>query len=158
MKLGELIPNINLRLVSSDGTKDFNLHNDFKNKRVLVICIPGAFTSTCHVQHLPPFIDGAEMIIKEKKLDLICCITTNDPYVLDLWRKELGESQIKFLSDGNEEFLKLSNLKREYESNFMGERLIRSVILLESLKVIKIITEDPGEFKKTSFEEILKVI
>ena len=106
MKLGELIPNINLRLVSSDGTKDFNLHNDFNNKRVLIICIPGAFTSTCHVQHLPPFIDGAEKIIKEKKLDMICCITTNDPYVLDLWRKDLGKTVIKFLSDGNEEFIR----------------------------------------------------
>ena len=158
MKLGELIPNINLRLVSSDGTKDFNLHNNFNNKRVLIICIPGAFTSTCHVQHLPPFIDGAEKIINEKKLDMICCITTNDPYVLDLWRKDLGKTVIKFLSDGNEEFMKLSKLKREYESNFMGERLIRSVILLENLEVIKIITEDPGEFKKTSFDEILKVI
>ena len=158
MKLGEIIPNINLRLVSSDGTKDFNLHNDFKNKRVLIICIPGAFTSTCHVQHLPPFINGAEKIIKEKKLDMICCITTNDPYVLDLWRKDLGKTIIKFLSDGNEEFMRLSKLKREYESNFMGERLIRSVILLENLEVIKIITENPGEFKKTSFDEILKVI
>ena len=158
MKLGEIIPNINLRLVSSDGTKDFNLHNDFNNKRVLIICIPGAFTSTCHVQHLPPFIDGAEKIIKEKKLDMICCITTNDPYVLDLWRKDLGKTVIKFLSDGNQEFMKLSKLKREYGSNFMGERLIRSVILLENLEVIKIITEDPGEFKKTSFDEILKVI
>ena len=58
----------------------------------------------------------------------------------------------------NEEFMKLSKLKREYESNFMGERLIRSVILLEDLEVIKIITEDPGEFKKTSYDEILKVI
>ena len=89
---------------------------------------------------------------------MICCITTNDPYVLDLWRKDLGKTIIKFLSDGNEEFMRLSKLKREYESNFMGERLIRSVILLENLEVIKIITEDPGEFKKTSFDEILKVI
>ena len=54
--------------------------------------------------------------------------------------------------------MNLSKLKREYESNFMGERLIRSVILLENLEVIKIITENPGEFKKTSFDEILKVI
>ena len=35
MKLGEIIPNINLRLVSFDGTKDFNLHNDFKNNEII---------------------------------------------------------------------------------------------------------------------------
>ncbi len=158
MKKGELIPNVNLRLVSSDGTKNINLHDNFKNKRVLIVCIPGAFTSTCHIQHLPPFISGAEKIIEEKELDLICCITTNDPYVLDLWRKELGDSKIEYLSDGNEEFMKLSKLQREYENNFMGTRLIRSVILLENLEVINIITEDPGEFKKTSFEAVLNTI
>ena len=158
MKKGELIPNVNLRLVSSDGTKNINLHDNFKHKRVLIICIPGAFTSTCHIQHLPPFIAGSETIIKEKKLDIICCITTNDPYVLDLWRKELGDSSIKYFSDGNEEFIKLSKLEREYKSNFMGTRLVRSVILLENLEVIEMITEDPGEFKKTSFEAILRSI
>ena len=158
MKKGELIPNVKLRFVSSDGSKDIYLHDHFKNQRVLIICIPGAFSSTCHIQHLPPFITGAEKIIEEKKLDMICCITTNDPYVLDLWRKELGDSIIKYFSDGNEEFMKLSKLEREYKSNFMGTRLIRSVILLENLQVIKMITEDPGEFKKTSFEAILNSI
>ena len=158
MKKGELIPNVKLRFVSPDGSKDINLHDHFKNQRVLIICIPGAFSSTCHVQHLPPFITGAEKIIEEKKLDMICCITTNDPYVLDLWRKELGDSRIKYFSDGNEEFMKLSKLTREYKNNFMGTRLIRSVILLENLKIIKMITEDPGEFKKTSFEAILDSI
>ena len=158
MKLGEIIPNINLRLVSSDGTKDFNLHNDFKNKRVLIICIPGAFTSTCHVQHLPPFIDGAEKIIKEKKLDIICCMTTNDPYVLDLWRKDFGKSEILFLSDGNNEFLKSSQLIRNHEKSFMGQRLIRSIILINNLKVEKLICDEPGELKKTSYEAILDSI
>ena len=66
--------------------------------------------------------------------------------------------RIKYISDGNEEFMKLSKLEREYKSNFMGTRLVRSVILLENLEVIKMITEDPGEFKKTSFEAILSSI
>ena len=48
---------------------------------------------------------GAKKLMSEKQIDQICCMTTNDPYVLDLWRKELGESEILFLSDGNNEFL-----------------------------------------------------
>ena len=66
MKEGDLIPDIILRSVSADGTKNFGLHENFKLKRALIICAPGAFTSTCHLQHLPPFISGAKRLMSEK--------------------------------------------------------------------------------------------
>mgnify|MGYP005654833477 FL=1 len=158
MKEGDLIPDIILRSVSADGTKNFGLHDNLKFKRTLIICAPGAFTSTCHIQHLPPFINGAKKLMSEKKIDLICCMTTNDPYVLDLWRKELGDSKILFLSDGNNEFLESSELIRNHEKSFMGHRLIRSVILIDNLKISKLICDEPGELKKTSYKEILQNI
>ena len=40
----------------------------------------------------------------------------------------------------------------------MGERLIRSVLLVDNLKVIKIICENPGKLERTSFESILNTI
>ena len=158
MKEGDLIPDIILRSVSADGIKNFGLHDNLKFKRTLIICAPGAFTSTCHIQHLPPFINGANNLMSEKKIDLICCMTTNDPYVLDLWRKELGDSKILFLSDGNNEFLESSKLIRNHEKSFMGHRLIRSIILIDNLKIIRLICDEPGELKKTSYEEVLQNI
>ena len=158
MKEGDLIPNITLRSVDSDGMQNFNLVDHFQNKKVLAICVPGAFTSTCHNQHLPPYIKNSQTLMNEKRIDMICCITTNDPFVLDLWRHELGQSRIKFLSDGNQEFLKKSNLIRNYEKNFMGSRLIRSVIMIDNLKVNKLILDDPGRLDKTSYESIIKTI
>ena len=158
MKEGDLIPNISLRSVDSDGMQNFNLVEHFQNKKVLIICVPGAFTSTCHNQHLPPYIQNCEILMTEKKIDMVCCITTNDPYVLDLWKQKLGQSKIKFLSDGNEEFLNKTNLIRNYEKSFMGNRLIRSIILLENLKVTKLILDDPGKLDKTSYKNITKLI
>ena len=158
MKVGDLIPNITLRSVDSDGIQNFNLVERFQNKKVLIICVPGAFTSTCHNQHLPPYIQNCEILMTEKKIDMVCCITTNDPYVLDLWKQKLGQSKIKFLSDGNEEFLNKTNLIRNYEKSFMGNRFIRSIILLENLKVIKLILDDPGKLDKTSYTNITKLI
>ena len=96
--------------------------------------------------------------MNEKGIDLICCITTNDPFVLDLWRQELGQSKIKFLSDGNQEFLQKSDLIRNHEKSFMGNRLIRSIIMIDNLKVIKLILDDPGQLDKTSYESIVKTI
>ena len=158
MNEGDLIPNITLRSVDSDGMQNFNLVEQFQKKKVLVICVPGAFTSTCHNQHLPPFIQNCEILMTEKKIDMVCCITTNDPFVLDLWRQELGQSKIKFLSDGNEEFLNKTNLIRNHEKSFMGNRLIRSVILIENKEVTKLILDDPGKLDKTSYENIAKII
>ena len=40
MKEGDLIPNITLRSVDSDGIQNFNLVEHFQNKKVLVICVP----------------------------------------------------------------------------------------------------------------------
>ena len=158
MKEGDLIPEITLRSVSADGIKNFVLHDNFKSKRVMLICVPGAFSSTCHIQHLPPFINGAKELMSKKSIDKICCIASNDPYVIDYWRKELGDSEILFLSDGNDEFLKSSQLIRNHEKSFMGQRLIRSIILVENLKVKKLICDEPGELKKTSYESILNNI
>ena len=158
MKEGDLIPNITLRSVDSDGMQNFNLVEHFKNIKVLAICVPGAFTSTCHNQHLPPYIQNCEILMKEKEIDIVCCISTNDPFVLDKWRQELGKSKIKFLSDGNEEFLKKTNLIRSHEKSFMGVRLIRSIILIENLKITKLILDEPGKLEKSSYENIIKVI
>ena len=155
MKEGDLIPEIALRSVSADGIKNFELHDNFKSKRVMLICVPGAFSSTCHIQHLPPFINGAKKLMSEKSIDKICCIASNDPYVLDYWRKELGDSEILFLSDGNDEFLRSSQLIRNHEKSFMGQRLIRSIILINNLKVEKLICDKPGELKETSYESVL---
>ena len=158
MNEGDLIPNITLRSVDSDGIQNFNLVENFQNKKVLVICVPGAFTSTCHNQHLPSYVQNCEILMNEKDIDLICCITTKDPFVLDLWRQELGQSKIKFLSDGNQEFLQKSDLIRNHEKSFMGNRLIRSIIMIDNLKVIKLVLDDPGQLDKTSYESIVKTI
>ena len=158
IKEGDFLPKINLRSVAEDGVKNFSLHDNFIKKKILIICVPGAFTSTCHNQHLPPFIKGANTLINEKNIDQICCITTNDPFVLEIWRESFGDTNITFLSDGNLEFLKRTQLIRNHEKSFMGERLIRSVLLVDNLKIIKIICENPGKLEKTSFESILNTI
>ena len=33
---------------------------EFAGKRVVLFAVPGAFTPTCHLKHLPSFIDSAD--------------------------------------------------------------------------------------------------
>ena len=158
IKEGDCLPNLTLRSIADDGIQNFSFHEKFKQKKILIICVPGAFTSTCHNQHLPPYIKGGDRLINEKKVDQICCITNNDPFVLDQWRISLGSSKITFLSDGNFEFLQKTQLIRNHEKSFMGNRLIRSVLLVNNLMISKLIFDEPGKLEKTSFESVLNTI
>ena len=158
IKEGDQLPNLTLRSVADDGIQNFSLHEKFQQKKILIICVPGAFTSTCHNQHLPPFIKGVDKLINVKNLNQICCITNNDPFVLDHWRSSLGATKITFLSDGNFEFLQKTQLIRNHEKSFMGNRLVRSVLLIDNLIITKIILDDPGKLDKTSFESVLNTI
>ena len=158
IKEGDQLPNLTLRSVADDGIQNFSLHEKFKQKKILIICVPGAFTSTCHNQHLPPFIKGVDQLINEKGINQICCITNNDPFVLDHWRLSLGATKITFLSDGNFEFLQKTQLIRNHEKSFMGNRLVRSVLLIDNLIITKIILDEPGKLDKTSFESVLNTI
>jgi len=158
IKEGDYLPNLTLRSIADDGIQNFGLHEKFKQKKILIICAPGAFTSTCHNQHLPPYIKGSDQLINEKKIDQICCITNNDPFVLDQWRISLGSTKITFLSDGNFEFLQKTQLIRNHEKSFMGNRLIRSVLLVNNLMISKLIFDEPGKLEKTSFESVLNTI
>ena len=158
IKEGDYLPNLTLRSIADDGIQNFSFHEKFNQKKILIICVPGAFTSTCHNQHLPPYIKGSDRLINEKKVDQICCITNNDPFVLDQWRISLGSSKITFLSDGNFEFLQKTQLIRNHEKSFMGNRLIRSVLLVNNLMISKLIFDEPGKLEKTSFESVLNTI
>jgi peroxiredoxin len=158
IKEGDCLPHLTLRSIADDGIQNFILHEKFRQKKILIICVPGAYTSTCHNQHLPPYIKGGDRLINEKKVDQICCITNNDPFVLDQWRISLGSTKITFLSDGNFEFLQKTQLIRNHEKSFMGNRLIRSVLLVNNLIISKLIFDDPGKLDKTSFESVLNTI
>ena len=157
MKVGGTIPKFILKSSSKNEITDFHLHKNFKNKSILMICVPGAFTSTCHNKHLPPFIENYTFLKREKNIDEIYCISVNDPYVMQQWSISLKNSDIKFLSDGNADFGKKTKLLKPFNHNFMGTRLKRSVIKIDNLIVNKIIIDEAGMLK-TNYEEILKSI
>tara|TARA_A100001201_G_C4078711_1_gene198229 strand:+ start:899 stop:1564 length:666 start_codon:yes stop_codon:yes gene_type:complete len=72
----------------------------FKNRRVVVFGIPGAFTPTCSNSQVPDFEAAYDDIIAAG-VDEVYCIGVNDPYVMDAWRKHLGVEKVKFIPDGN---------------------------------------------------------
>ena len=61
-----------------------------------LFAVPGAFTPTCHGQHLPGFLQHAAEF-KAKGVDLIACTAVNDVFVLDAWAKASGAEDTSHL-------------------------------------------------------------
>jgi peroxiredoxin len=59
---------------------------DFKDKKVVLVAVPGAFTPTCQAAHVTGYIEHLKEL-KEKGADRIIFIAYNDPFVMSAWGK-----------------------------------------------------------------------
>ncbi len=56
----------------------------FKDKRVVIFSLPGAFTPTCSSQQLPGF-EKEYNNIKGMGINEIYCVSVNDSFVMNAW-------------------------------------------------------------------------
>lgn len=62
---------------------------EFADKKVVLFAVPGAFTPSCSVKHLPGYIENVATL-KSKGVDIIAVIAYNDAYVMSAWGKANG--------------------------------------------------------------------
>ena len=106
IKVGERLPNAKLTLVTADGPRPVETKDYFAGKTIVLFGLPGAFTPTCHKNHLPSFIVN-EARFKAKGVDAIAMTAVNDHYVLQAWSDATGSrGHIDFLADGGGDFAK----------------------------------------------------
>lgn len=75
-----------------------------------MLAVPGAFTPTCSMKHLPGFVEKYDEI-KAKGVDTIACVGVNDAFVMDAWGKSIDVGdKILLLADGSAIFTKVSPL------------------------------------------------
>jgi len=117
--------------------------DDWKGKKVVLFSVPGAFTPTCHINHLPPYLEKYDEF-KSKGVDFIGVIAANDPHVLSGWgRFEDLQDKIVTLSDTYAEWSKSLGLSLDLTSKGMGIRTARYALILDDL-VVKYVEVEPG--------------
>jgi peroxiredoxin len=145
IKVGDKLPNATFNTPTADGPKPVTTDEIFKGKKVVLFAVPGAFTPTCHRNHLPGFRDKAAEI-KAKGIDTIAVTAVNDAFVMGAWREasNCGDS-IRFLADGSAAFAKAIGLELDLIERGMGVRTKRYSMLVEDGVVKKLnIEEGPG--------------
>jgi len=157
IKVGDRIPEAKFRVMSESGPAVKTTDEVFKGKKVVLFAVPGAFTPTCHKNHLPGFLKNADAI-KAKGVDTIAVTGVNDVFVMDAWKKATGaEGKIEFLADGNGDFAKAIDLALDASGVGLGLRSRRYAMLVEDGVVKKLSVEsEPGKAEVSSAENLLK--
>ena len=100
---GQRVPNVTFKNRENGDWVDINSHTYFSGKKVVVFALPGAFTPTCSSSHVPRY-NALAPALREQGVDEIVCISVNDGFVMDAWRRDQDADNLHFIADGNGEF------------------------------------------------------
>ncbi|MBX9930430.1 MAG: peroxiredoxin [Methylobacterium sp.] len=158
IEVGQHLPQATFRVNGPDGPEAKTTDDLFKGRRVVLVGVPGAFTPSCHRNHLPGFVAKLDEI-KSRGIDAIAVTSVNDVFVLDAWQKASGAEGIEFLADGNAEFARATGLDMDGAGFGLGPRSKRYSMLVDD-GVVRILNleEVPVKTEISGAEALLKVI
>ena len=157
IQVGDKLPQATFRVMTADGPAPKTTDEIFKGKKVVLFAVPGAFTPTCHKNHLPGFLNNADKI-KQKGIDAIAVTGVNDVFVMDAWKEKTGAAgKIDFLADGSAAFAKAIGLSVDLGARGLGTRSQRYAMVVEDGVVKTLNIEDaPGKADISGAENLLK--
>ena len=154
IQVGDKLPDVQLSRATPDGPQPVSSSDYFAGKRVALFAVPGAFTPTCSVRHLPSYVEKAGEL-RGKGVDEIACISVNDPFVMAAWNQADGSEDIVMLADGNGQFAEAIGLEMDGSKFGMGKRSQRYSMLVNDGVVEQLNIEAPGEYRASSAETML---
>ena len=131
----------------------------FKNKKVVIFGLPGAYTSVCSAKHLPGYVNMSEKF-KDRGVDQIICISVNDPFVMSSWGKENKvDEKVLMLADPFLNFTKAIGAEVDKSSKGLGIRSNRYAMLVNDMKIVKLQEEkDTGSCEISAAENFLELV
>jgi peroxiredoxin len=155
IKVGDKLPEATFKVMQDGKPADLTVADLTKGKKVALFAVPGAFTPTCSVKHLPGFKEKAADF-RSKGVDTIACVSVNDVFVMNAWGKDqqVGDDVV-MLADGNGAFAKAVGLEMDGTGFGMGSRSKRYSMIVEDGVVKSLNVEAPGEFKVSAADYML---
>jgi peroxiredoxin len=142
IKVGDSLPETTFMTMSAEGPKPAKTAEVFGGKKVAMFAVPGAYTPTCHKQHMAGFVERYDEL-RKKGFDTIACTAVNDIFVLTHWAKDSkADGKILMLADGSAEFAKKVGLEVDLGPRGMGVRSQRYSMIVED-GVVKSLNVEP---------------
>ena len=159
ISVGDTMPEASFTTMGEEGPKEVKSTDIFNGQKVVLFAVPGAFTPTCHNNHLPGFVENAEAI-KAKGVDEIAVVSVNDVFVMDAWHTAVNsDDKITFLADGSGDFTKAVGMELDLTERGLGLRSLRYAMIVDDGKVTELNVDDvPSNASASSAENILAAL
>jgi len=145
-----------LRLVVAGALQEVESSEYLADKKVMLVGVPGAFTPTCHVSHLPGYIEHLSSF--EAKGYSVVFISVNDPFVMKAWSEASNANGIDMIADGNGELTEALELVMDASGFGLGKRCMRFAMAIENSVIKSIDVEEGGALDVSSAESQLAKI
>jgi peroxiredoxin (alkyl hydroperoxide reductase subunit C) len=159
IKENDNLPNSEVFIIKDGEPVKKKIEDIFKNKKVVIFGLPGAYTSVCSAKHLPGYVNMSEKF-KDRGVDQIICISVNDPFVMSSWGKENKvDEKVLMLADPFLNFTKAIGAEVDKSSRGLGIRSNRYTMLVNDMKIIKLQEEkDTGSCEISAAENFLELV
>ena len=158
IQAGEKLPPGAFGVMTESGPGAMSTEDLFAGKKVVLVSVPGAFTPTCSMNHLPGFVAQADAL-RGKGVDTIAFMAVNDVFVMDAWGKDQGVGDdVLMLADGNGEYAKALGLDFDGSAFGMGTRGQRFAIVVDDGIATSVSVEAPGQFEVSKAEAVLDAL
>lgn len=137
---GQRVPNVTFRTRRDHEWVDVSSADIFDGKTVVLFSLPGAFTPTCSSSHVPRYNQLAPLFNKNGVDDIIC-VSVNDAFVMNEWKRSQSANRVTFLPDGNGEFSDKMGLLVDKDNLGFGKRSWRYSMLVRDGVIEKMFIE-----------------
>ena len=130
----------------------------FHGKKIILIGMPGAFSPTCSMMHLPGFIESVKEF-NDLGIDEIFCVLVNDVYVAKVWGESTGATKagIKIITDPLSIMAETLDFEFTVKGTGLLRRLQRFTAVIENKKIKNLYFEkERGVCDMTSAKTVLK--
>jgi peroxiredoxin len=156
--IGDKIPDVELRTMVRKSPEALRSRDVLGKGKVVLFAVPGAFTPTCSDYHLPGFVHRADEILA-KNVDLIACISVNDPFVMGAWgRDQKVGDKVLMLADGNGEFTRAMGLEADMSGAGLGCRSQRYAAVIDDGVLTALFVETERGLHVSSAEAVLAAL
>ena len=157
--VGDKLPEATFTTMTAEGPTQMTTADVFDGRKVVLFAVPGAFTPTCHMKHLPGFVTHAGDL-KAKGVDTIACVSVNDVFVLNAWADQSGAKDVvTFLADGSANFTRAIGMELDASGLGLGIRSQRYAMLVDNGVVSVLNLEEvPSSAEASSAEKILAAL
>jgi peroxiredoxin len=139
----------------SIGPNSFDVDKVTAGKTIAIFALPGAYTPTCSVKHVPGYVARAAEL-KAAGVDEIWCVSVNDAFVMGAWgREQHTADKVRMMADGSAGFTTAAGLTLDLTSHGMGVRSQRYSMLVVNGVVKTLNVEGPGKFEVSDADTML---